>query len=155
MVDQASMRSAAPLNGHRDSNTVVGNIAELGNDVATLVELQAKLAAADMKECAAKAVTPVASLGVAAILAVAAVPVALLGLADLLSWAVSMPPGAAKLIVAVLAFTAAALIVFAVRASAQASLDPLRRSREELLRNLAWVRTVLLYSGRSVPKRRL
>ncbi len=61
MADQASVsrsngatRPRVPLQADQPVG-LVGNIAEFGNDVATLVELQAKLAVHDAKDCVGKA----------------------------------------------------------------------------------------------------
>jgi len=134
---------------------VVGSIADFGNDMATLVELQAKLAALDMKECTTRATVPVAVLAVGLVVVLAAVPVALLGAADLIARALGIAPGWAMLLTAVAALVLAGAVSFLSVHELLKSLEPLRRSREELVRNLAWVRTVLVYSGRSTPRRGL
>lgn len=133
---------------------LVGNIAEFGNDVATLAELQAKLAVHDVKDCVVKAAIPVVLLVVAGVLALSSVPVILLGSADLLAWAFSIQPGAARAAVGVVALAIAGLTGFLAWKAFGLSLGSFQRSREELTRNISWIRTVLVHSGRAVSRPR-
>lgn len=175
MADQASLRGAGPrptvggingksaadgrsaggANGNANGNGsgVVGSVAELGNNVLTLAELQTRLAAADLKACVNDALFPLAVIAGAAALAVGAVPVVLLGVAELLAWALSIRPAWAMLITGLVALGVAGILVFAFLRALTGSLSVFQRSREELTRNIAWVRTVLLYSGRPVTRR--
>ena len=64
MADQATVRHGLHAPGpspgsHSNGVGVVGSLAELGNDVANLIELQALLAEHDLKECVARASRPV------------------------------------------------------------------------------------------------
>jgi hypothetical protein len=153
MADQASVKGGvARTNGSAEG--VVGTIAELGNDMATLAELQAKLAAVDFKESSERAVVPlVVALG-GAIVAVGAVPVLLAGVAVLLASALSVSLGWMLLLVSALAILTAGGIAAVAGNRLVHAFDTFRRSREELTRNLNWLRTVLVYSGRAVPRRR-
>jgi len=155
MADQAAVRHGGAGNGtarlgpEAAARGVVGNIAELGNDVATLAELQAKLTLIDLKEGTSRALIPTIVAAIAAVLALSSVPVALIGLAFLLARALGRDQeGWAFLIVAgstlILAGVAAAIAALRLGRS----FESLRRSREELTRNLAWIRTVLVHSGR-------
>jgi hypothetical protein len=80
-------------------------------------------------------------------------PVALAGIALLLASALGISLAWALLL------TGAVVLVFAVctaivsAAKVGPTFNSFRRTREELTRNVAWIRTVLLYSGRAVPKR--
>ncbi len=155
MADQATLKGSARA-GHTNGSApgVVGSITEFGNDVFTLVELQAKLAAIDAKESKDRALLPIIVAVVAVVVIVAAIPVALLGVADLLARALNIAPGWTMLLTALVTLAIAALIGFLSVKEVGRSLEPLRRSHEELVRNLAWIRTVLVYSGRSTPPRR-
>jgi hypothetical protein len=134
---------------------VVSNIADFSNDIATLAELQAKLAAYDAKEAASRATIPLIILGAGSVLAVASLPVILIGVAELIATSAGISTGKAQLIVGLVALLLAVLAcLFGARGSLQ-SLDSFRRSREELTRNLSWIRTVLVYSGRAGGKRRV
>ena len=155
MADQASVRGATPEAANGSGGGVVGSIADFGNDVATLVEPQAKLAALDAKECTTKAVAPVAVIAVSVAVVLATVPVALLGVADVLARVLGILPGWAMLITAAVALALAGLVLLLSVREMLKSLEPLRRSREELVRNLAWLRTVMVYSGRAFPRRGL
>lgn len=135
--------------------SMVGNIAEFGNDIATLVELQAKLAAYDAKECVDRVVFPTIALAAGAAVALSSIPILLLGTADLLARLTGLPDWGSRLIVAGLALAVAGLVGFLSYRVAIASISSFRRSAEEFTRNLSWVRTVLVHSGRAAsrPKR--
>jgi hypothetical protein len=75
--------------------------------------------------------------------------------ADLIATRAGISGGMAQLIVGLVALLLASLAcLFGARGSVQ-SLDSFRRTREELTRNLSWIRTVLVYSGRPGGKRRV
>jgi hypothetical protein len=132
---------------------VVGSLAEFGNDIATLAELQAQLALLDLKESTTRATVPLSlvAFGVAVILA--SLPVALLGVAHLVAAALAIKLGWALLLSAGGAVALGAGIATVAAAQLRRSFESFRRSRDEFSRNLAWIRTVLRYSGRAVPKR--
>ena len=131
----------------------MGSVTGLGNDVVTLLDLQAKLVAMDAKETTEKALTPVVILVVAVILALAAFTVGLFGAAELIARALTISPGMAMLLTAAVALAlAGGAIAFSI-VQFKASLTPFRRSLEELQRNVAWLKTVLLHSGRTPPRR--
>jgi hypothetical protein len=133
----------------------VGTLAEVGNDVMNLAELQAQLVALDAKEAASRATLPVTAVGVGLVIAAASVPVALLGLADILARTLQIQPGWAMLLTAAVALVFAGLIVAVFTRQIPDALNTFRRSREEFARNLAWLRTVIVHSGRvhSPPRR--
>jgi hypothetical protein len=157
MADQATVRDGhAPARSSADGapeKQVLGGIAEFGNDIATLAELQARLTLLDLKECLQKLTVPVALVGAGLFGVIGALPVALAGVAGLLAAALKISPAAALLLTGgvVLAVAVGTIAVAAWRIPA--TFSSFRRSREELTRNLAWIRTVLLYSGRDVPRR--
>jgi hypothetical protein len=157
MVNQASVSRGNGNHTHEHASplTVVGNIADFGNDIATLAELQAKLTALDAKECATRATVPLIVLGGGVVLALGSLPVILIGLADLIAAHSTLSPGAAQLIVGLVALAIAGLAGFFGLKGSMSSLDSFRRSREELVRNISWIRTVLVYSGRAGGKRQV
>ena len=142
-------------NDHASPLTLVGNIADFGNDIATLAELQSKLALLDAKEAASRATWHVIALGVGLVVAIGSVPVALIGLADLIASSAKLSAGTARLIVGLVALSLALGVGYLGTRGTLASLDSFRRSREELTRNLSWIRTVLVYSGRGGGKRQV
>ena len=152
MANQASVNlDGSPVN---QPEGVVGNITEFGNDVMTLVELQAQLAALDFKAAMARATIPLVLIAVGLALLLASLPVALLGIAALVARAFSMNVGWATLLTAAVAAIVAAIVAVVALKRFLGSLDSFRHSREELVRNIAWIRTVLVHSGRSIPRGR-
>jgi hypothetical protein len=157
MADQASLKAGKPNpraegNGTPESQ-VVGGIAGFGTDIATLAELQTRLALLDLKASVQKAALSLGLFAAALIGLTGALPVALAGVAVLLAGALRISLAWSLLLTGgvVLAAALATLVVSASKIGP--SFTTFRRSHEELTRNLAWIRTVLLYSGRPVPRR--
>lgn len=134
------------------SEGILGSIGELGGDIASLAELQAQLTLIDTKEVAGRAARPIVVLVAASAVLLATVPVLLIGLAFVLADAMHIGQGAALLITgAVVAATAGALAFLALRTFLH-SFEGFRRSREELVRNVNWVRTILAQSARPIHR---
>jgi hypothetical protein len=152
MANQASVNlDGSPVN---QPEGVVGNITEFGNDVMTLVELQAQLAALDFKAAMARATIPLVLIVVGTSLLLASLPVALLGFAWLVASALSIDEGWAALLTAAVTAVVMAIVAAVALRRLLGSLESFRSSREELVRNIAWIRTVLVHSGRSIPRGR-
>lgn len=138
---------------HAPATAMVENAASFGHDVLTLAELQAKLAAVDLKEAAGHAAIPFAVIAVGATLALGSIPVALMGLAEMLDGATHLGPGASRLITAAGALVIGVIALAIAASRLGAAFRSLERTREELSRNLAWIKTVIVYSGRSSVRR--
>lgn len=151
MDDQAKVKNGS-TNGSAEN--MVGSVADFGNDVATLAELQLKLAALDFKETAARALIPLALVLVGLVVILGSVPVAIGGVSLLIAQATGLALGWALLLTAIVTLGLAALVVVVAGRKLGASLEGFRRSQEELVRNISWIRTVLVHSGRAVPRRR-
>ena len=142
--DRASSASGQEAN----ASSVVSNVAGFSENLLTLGELQARLAAKELVRNydAAKTAGAVGLAGF--VIVVASVPIVLLGIVELLVSELAMKRGYALLGVA------GAAILIGGSSVAFAAIW-LRRQRlgfplsgEEMTRNLNWVRTVLRYSGR-------
>lgn len=128
---------------------VLGNLSEFASDCSTLAELQAQLAALDAREAARRAALPLGAAVLGLTLLLAGVPVLLVGLAETLHALTSLGRPGSYLIVAGLAvLLGAGLAGLGLSRFGHVS-GAFARSREELTRNIAWVKTVLVHSGRS------
>jgi hypothetical protein len=175
MVDQASMKANGPtapsarvdasssapgggrLGGHGDGvgpADVASNVAEFTENLLTLAELQAKMAAIELKQNLAAIKVGTAVLAGGAVLSMAALAIALAGIAELLVSLLGWNRGLALLTVAVATLSIAGAGIAVAIARLRGSDLGFPLSREEFARNLNWVRTVLLYSGRSARTRR-
>lgn len=151
-MDDQTKVNGGQVNGSAEG--VVGSIAEFSNDVATLAELQLKLVAEDFKEVQAKALLPLSLFLVGLVVLLGSVPVAVGGIALLVAQALSISIGWALLVTALVIMILTGLLAIFAGRRLVASFASFRRSREELVRNINWIRTVLVYSGRAVPRRR-
>lgn len=150
MDDQAAV-SGKRANGQAEG--VVGGIADFANDVATLAELQMQLAQRDARESFQRAAVPLVLAGAGAAVLLGCIPVVVAGAGLLIAGALGISLGLSLLLTAVGVMVLAAIVAGVAGRQIVRSLDVFRRSQEELGRNVTWVRTVLLHSGRPAPKR--
>jgi hypothetical protein len=136
----------------RRSEGVLTNLGEVTSDIATLAELQAKLTLIDAKEAVGRATLPTVILGVSAAVLVATVPVLLIGLAFVLAAALQISQGAALLITGAVVGAVAGVVAFLSLREFLHSFESFRRSRDELTRNIAWIKTVLTQNTKGVRR---
>ncbi len=153
MADQASVngRGTARVPGSAEFD----GVAEFVDDLSSLAELQAKLAAADFREAARKSAIPIVLTVVGLAVITASVPVALFAAGWLLALALKIHQGWALLLTAGAALALGGLFAGLGGMRLRHSFDSFRRSRKQLWLNVAWIRTVLVTSARPQPRRRL
>ena len=100
MVDQASVNGRGTARVPGSSSAEFEGVAEFVDDLASLAELQAKLAAVDFRDAARKSAVPIVLTVVGLTVVVASVPVALLGAGWLLASALKIHQGWAMLLTA-------------------------------------------------------
>jgi hypothetical protein len=154
MADQATVNRGDGVPINAPATAVVSNLAEFGNDFATLAELQAQLAAIDLKVSAGRAAMPAGLLAGALVLLLGSVPVLLVGVAALIAHYAGIGSHWALLVTAAGALALAGAIGALAVSRLRRSFESFQRSREELVRNVSWIKTVLTYSGRSAPSQR-
>jgi hypothetical protein len=132
-----------------DQPNVVSSFSGLAHDVIELGELQAQLFALDVKHTTQNTRTSLVLVVFGVCMLLGSVPVALFALAELLheqlEWSAAASFGVATLIGLILS----AVILTAAWLSFSAGLVTMRRSRDELSRNIAWVKSSL--RSRSQP----
>ena len=171
MADQATMRPDGPATVRRGvvplgaGNAtpgagpepgpvdVVSNVTGFGENLLTLAELQTRLAALELQQNleVAKISVPVILAGI--VLAVVSLPLVLAGIAELLVSELALKRGYALLSVAVAALVIAGACIGIAGSRLRRRAGGFPLTGEEFARNLNWVRTVLLHSGRSTRRR--
>ncbi len=155
MVDQAFVNGRGTARGPGTSSAEVGGVAEFVDDLASLAELQAKLAAIDFRDSARKSAIPIVLTVVGLTVVVSSVPVALLGTGLLVASELKIHQGWAMLLTAGVAATLGGLVAGLGALLFRHSFDCFRRSRKQLWLNLSWIRAVLVTSARPHARRRL
>jgi len=107
----------------------------------------------DLSEALRKALIPLTLMVVGALFILGALPVLLFGVAELIVSAFNIKIGWALLLTSITTIVLAGAVFAICAFRIPDALSGFRRSREELQRNLAWIRTVLVHSGRSMPRR--
>lgn len=135
-------------NGSPQTTTKVlaRDVGEFVHDVFTLAELQAELFVADMQECGQRILVPGLVLLWGVALGLACFPIALAALALLLIQVFETSLAAGFLMAVLVGAVVSTLLCVVGWFQFRARLAVLRRSQQELVRNLRWIKKVLVRS---------
>jgi hypothetical protein len=128
-------------------NGVAKDMGELTHDIVSLAELQFELFRIDCREGLKQMLIPVALLLLAAIVAVGTVPIALILIAELLTQAAGLSRAAAFSIAAMSGFVVALVMGVVAWSYLRGVVLVFERSREELTRNMTWIKRALRRSA--------
>ena len=146
-------QKALTLFGIEVPDSLTGSLTELGHDVMTLAELQAKLAKADMQVSTRQAKVPAVGLVVGLVVLVSCVPVALVGLALLLVHFTRLEAYGAFLAVAGGAAVIFGLATWLCLRKLTTCFGAFERSKQEMTRNINWITHVISQGGKMrVPR---
>jgi len=135
------------------AGNMVSNVAEFGDNLLTLSELQARLSLIELKQNVEALKGGGAVVLAGAAVAFACLPLILAGVAELLVSELGMKRGYSLLSVALVALTIAIACIALAGSRLRRTVGGFPLTHEEFTRNMNWVRTVLLYSGRSMRRR--
>lgn len=123
------------------------SMADLAHDAVALAELQGRLFAVDAKETGRRAVLPTVLAAAGAVLFLGTILIVLLGIAALLYEVAGLPAWASLLLTAVGALLAVGMLLAVAWNRYQRSTWPIKRSQDELVRNVRWMMDVLKRKG--------
>jgi uncharacterized membrane protein YqjE len=152
MADQTSVEYRNG-SGEAPASQIVRNLGDCAHDVVVLAELQARLAALDLKESAQQTLAPAGLLAIGLGLLAGSFPVLLMTLAYLLINVAEWPEWAGFLLATVIGFLVGGALCAGAYWLFRSSVTGLERSRKELTDNLRWLKEVLSASGRSRHRR--
>lgn len=131
-------------NGHTSPTTSVRQgLGGLLHDVATLGELQIELLKIDAGSASRRAIVPAGLIGAGVIFALSVIPLVLLAVAQVLRDQAGWPPALATLTAALIGILIAVVCGGLGYLGLKRVMEPLARSRDELSRNVAWLKTAL------------
>ena len=128
-------------------NGVAKDMGELTHDIVSLAELQLELFRIDCREGLKRMLVPVALLLVAGIVAAGTVPIALILVAEFLVQAAGLSRAAAFAIAALGGFIVAVAMGIVGWSCLRGVVHVFERSREELTRNMTWIKQVLRHTA--------
>ena len=142
MVGETTMNRC---NGSTQSppNGVAKDMGELTHDIVSLAELQLELSRVDCREGLRRILIPVALLLFAGIMAVGTVPITLILVAELLVQTAGLSRAAAFSIAAMSGVIVALAIGVVGWSYLRGVVRVFERSREELTRNMTWIKHAL------------
>lgn len=132
---------------HTKMPDVAGRVSELTHDVIELSELQAKLFMLDLKESSQRMRTCLILAIVGICVLLGTIPVALLALAYLLVEQLEWSQAAALGVATLVGIAITAIAIGAAWSIFKRGLMSLERSREELRRNIEWLKSTLRNRG--------
>ena len=144
----SAAESSAGLRSDTPAGQVVSNVTGFGENLLSLTELQARMAAVELRQNieAVKTASVLVLSGV--VIAVAAVPVVLSGVAELLVSLLAWQRGYAFLGVGAVTIVLASCCALGAAYWLKRQRLGFPLTAEEFTRNLQWVHTVLRLSGR-------
>jgi len=154
MVDQAQIGSAKGHNGKNGDTelpprAVARSTAELFHDMATLAELQGKLALVDLREGIGKLLMPAGLAILGAGIGLGCVPIGLMALALTLEKLTTLSPPVCFAIAFGVGVLIAALLIIPALATLKTGVKIFDRSLEEWRRNRQWAKETLKRMARS------
>jgi hypothetical protein len=120
---------------------------ELLGDVMTLGELQMQLFRIDWEQCKARAVVPLVTLAIGAVLLLSCVPVALVCLALFIEEFTRLTPAASFLVALGVGMILGGVLALGAAMYLRNSFAMFKRSQSELDQNYRWVKTMLGRAG--------
>ncbi len=138
----------ADRNGASDTESqgLARDVGAFANDVLTLTELQSQLLVADVRECGRRAMAPSLLLLGGLALGLACFPIGLVGVALAIERFLETSLLTAFLIVATGGAICSVLMCIGGCLQVRKHGAVLRRSRDELIRNLRWIKRVVANS---------
>jgi uncharacterized membrane protein YqjE len=138
-------------NGRYQGTTpnVAQSVSDLTHDVIELTELQSQLFALDVKQSTEKARTTLILAVVGVCVLLGTIPVALLALAAILMYLFEWSAAAANSVAALVGLVIAGGILGVAYSYVKKGLVSMERSRDELKRNVAWLKSSLRDRGRA------
>jgi hypothetical protein len=128
---------------------VTASFADLTHDIIELGELQAQLLMCDVKKTTREARTSLVLFAIGLGLLLGCVPIVLIALAELLIWQFEWLPPVAYAVAAIVGLLGCAATLYTGYMKIKTGFETLGRSREELNRNIAWLKTTLKNRGKS------
>jgi len=140
-------------NGRHDGKVpnVAASVSDLTHDVIELTELQVQLVALDVKQSVGKARMLLVLTVVGVCVVLGTIPVALIALAALLMHFLAWSAAAATCVAALVGLIVAGAILGTAYSYIKKGLFSMDRSREELRRNIAWLKSTLRTRGHAPP----
>ena len=126
-------------------------VRELVHDLAALVELQGQLIAVDANACLRQALVPSLVVLTGFVLTSGCVTTGAIGMALLVAQTTGWTYGTAFLVTGTVGACMGSLVVAAAGCQLRRCLAVLDRSRNELAKNLAWIKGALRHGRRSWP----
>jgi Zn-dependent protease with chaperone function len=148
MLDQTEVK---PTNGHTElpPRAMARSTSELLHDMATLAELQGKLALLDLREGFAKLIVPAGLAVVGAGVGLGCIPIGLMTLALSLEKLTNLTPPVCFAIAFGVGLLLAAILVIPALATLKTGVRTFDRSLEEWRRNRQWAKETLKRMARS------
>jgi hypothetical protein len=123
--------------------SVAASVADMTRDAIELGELQAQLFGYDIKRSGERARSSLILSVVGVCLLLSAFPVLLMALAVLLNTLIEWPPAAGYAVAGVVGLLASGAVLALAYSQFKQGILTFERSREELSRNIAWLKTQL------------